>query len=79
MEIASIITGAVAGLLTGSLITTMIIKTVVFKKVKNTNPAPSADKEYWLLQDNNKSYLFTQEQVDIAEHRAERNPEDAVS
>lgn len=46
------------------------------KKVANRNRKFGADDEYWMLKDGRDTYLFTEEQLDIAKDRAANNKED---
>ena len=50
--------------------------TDIFVEVKNKDKYKSANKKYYLVKADGKSYLFTDNNLKIARYRAMRNPED---
>jgi hypothetical protein len=47
-----------------------------FEEVENKNPKLGADSKYWILTADETDYLFTKEQLKVAEERALKNLED---
>lgn len=66
----------ILGLGVGLFLCKLMCPKVTFERVENKDKKVTSNSFYFLLKTKTDNYLFTEEQLNVAKERANKNPED---
>lgn len=66
----------ILGLGVGLFLCKLMCPKVTFEQVENKDKKVTSNSFYFLLKTKTDNYLFTEEQLNVAKERANKNPED---